>query len=69
MSPRARKVSFRTPMAVAVKVGHVVQLKGGQFAGVHDVHFRITGVKHEPKSGTTQIAAREMCGWRDISQS
>lgn len=62
MSPRAVKIKFRTPLAVAVKTGMVVMLHGGEFAGVEGMKFRITGVKHNPESATTDYTARQMIG-------
>ena len=62
MSPRAVKVRFRTPLAVALKVGMVAMLHGGEFAGVEGMKFRITNVKHNPESATTDYTARQMIG-------
>lgn len=62
---RPMKAGFPVPLATWLKPGMVTQLEGGKWAGVHGMKFRVTGVRHDPKTAMTQVRGRQMLGLPD----
>jgi len=62
MSPRPKKVRFDVPLLVTIRPGMVTKMQGGAFGECDGLKFRITGVRHNPGTGRTELAGRQMLG-------
>lgn len=62
MSTRAKKCRFWVPLLPTLRAGMVTKIQGAKYAQCHDLKFRITSVRHDPKTSLTQVRGRQMMG-------
>lgn len=62
LSTRAKKCRFRVPLLPTLRAGMTTKIQGARYAQCHDLSFRITSVRHDPRGSKTEVRGRQMMG-------